>query len=303
MRLAPHSACWLHNLDVARAAMAASSRTPAGSAVSELSQLATGGARWLVSVKEELVMKNIYLIVVSAVSIVLGAGTAAAEPLDRACSPPYVKIVKETFSNGSNDGNWGFGCPGDVFADPGGNPGAFRRMTNLETFAPMARNCGAQPSAFTGDYRKEKVFSLAVDFKTLSASHTTDERPLTLVLINHAGTPDDISDDLFVFYVGRENIPAESGSGGQGGWVRYEFAVPSESTILPRPRSAVEGEPGWVAAVGEVFAPAEDPDAVWNTVIQQVDEVIFWWHDPRYFAIFQMWDVGMDNAAIAMCLQ
>jgi hypothetical protein len=239
--------------------------------------------------------------VVSAVSIGLGAGTAAAEPPDRVCTQPYIKIVTDTFSNASNQGNWGFGCPGDVFSDPGGNPGTFRRMTNLDSFAPMARNCGAHQSVFTGRYRREKVFSVSVDFKTFSASYTTEERPLTLVLVNHAGTPDDITDDLYVFYVGRENIPAESGSG--SGWVRYQFAVPSDSPILPRPRSAVEGEPGWVAAVGEVFAPAEDPDAVWNTVIQHVDEVIFWWHDPRYFAIFQMWDVGMDNAAIAMCMQ
>ncbi|HWN68414.1 MAG TPA: hypothetical protein VNM90_12315 [Haliangium sp.] len=243
-------------------------------------------------------MKKTYLIIVS---IVLGAGVAAAEPLDRACSAPYIDIVKETFSDGSNQGNWGFGCPGDVFDDGGGNPGPFRRMTNLEVFAPMARNCGAQPSVFTGDYRKEKVFALSVDFKTFSASYTTDERPLTLVLVNHAGTPDDISDDLYVFYVGKENIPTESTSA--GGWVRYQFSVPSDSPILPRPRSAAEGEPGWVATVGEVFVPAEDPDAVWNTVIQQVDEVVFWWHDPRYFAIFQMWDVGMDNPAIAMCMQ
>jgi hypothetical protein len=249
-------------------------------------------------------MKNMYPIVVSVVSVVsigLGAGRAAAEPLDRACSEPYIKIVTETFSNGSNHGNWGFGCPGDVFSDPGGNPGTFRRMTNLDSFAPMARNCGAHQSVFTGDYRKEKVLSLSVDFKTFSVSYTTDERPLALMLVNHAGTPDDINDDLYVFYVGRENIPAESSS--DGGWVRYQFAVPSESSILPRPRSGAEGEPGWVAAVGEVFAPAADPDAVWNTVIQQVDAVIFWWHDPRYFAIFQMWDVGMDNPAIAMCMQ
>jgi hypothetical protein len=244
-------------------------------------------------------MKHAYLIV----SIVLGAGTAAAEPLERACSEPFINVVKETFSDGSNEGNWGFGCPGDVFDDDGGNPGPFRRMTNLEIFAPMARNCGAHSSAFTGDYRQGKVFALSVDFRTFSASYTTDERPLTLVLVNHADTPEDTSDDRYVFYVGKENIPSESTSVGQDGWVRYQFVVPSGSRILPRPRSAAEGEPGWVAAVGEVFAPAEDPDEVWNIVIQQVDEVIYWWHDPRYFAIFQMWDVGMDNPAISMCMQ
>jgi hypothetical protein len=244
-------------------------------------------------------MKKAYLIV----SIVLGAGTAAAEPLDRACSEPFINIVKETFSDGNNQGNWGFGCPGGFVDDEGGNPGPFRRKTDLEIFAPMAQTCEAQPSVFTGDYRGEKVFAVSVDLKTFSASYTTEERPLTLVLVNHAGTPSDSSDDLYIYYVGKENIPSAPARNASGGWVRYQFAVPSESPILPRPRSAAEGEPGWVATVGEVFAPAEDPDAVWNTVIQDVDEVIFWWHDPRYFAIFQMWDVGMDNPAIAMCME
>lgn len=244
-------------------------------------------------------MNMIYTIV----PIVLGAGVAAAEPLDRACSESAVNTFVETFSDGSNEGNWGFACSGDVTEDDGGNPGAFRRITGLEIFAPMPRTCDAETSVFTGNYRDQNVISLAADFRTFSVSTTTEERPLTLVLVNHSGTPEDITDDLYVFFVGKENIPAVSRAAGGVAWVRYHFDVPSASAVLPYPRSSSEGEPGWVATVGEVFAPAEDPDAVWNTVIEQVDEVIFWWHDPRYFAIFQMWDVGMDNAAIATCEQ
>jgi hypothetical protein len=29
--------------------------------------------------------------------------------------------------------------------------------------------------------------------------------------------------------------------------------------------------------------------------------VIFWWHDPRYFAILQSWDIGMDNPSLITC--
>jgi hypothetical protein len=246
-------------------------------------------------------MKKTYIIV----SIVLGAGMAAAEQHARACDEPFIEVITEPFSDGGNEGNWGFACPGSFIDDDGGNPGPFLRITNLETFAPMARTCDTEPSMFKGDYRAANVLALSVDFRTFAASYTTDDRPLTLVLVNHAGTPRDNSDDLYVFYVGKVNIPAVSAaaSAGPQGWVRYPFAVPSESPVLPRPRSAAEGEPGWVATVGEVFTPAEDPDAVWNIVIQDVDEVIFWWHDPRYFAIFQMWDVGMDNPAITMCME
>jgi hypothetical protein len=244
-------------------------------------------------------MKKAYLIV----PIVLAAVSTVAEPLAHACDEPLTSVITEPFDGGSNEGNWGFACPGSFIDDDGGNPGPFLRMNNLEIFAPMPRTCRAEPSMFRGDYRKEKVFALSADLKTFSVSFTTDERPLTLVLVNHAGTPGDVTDDLFVFYVGKENIPPVSAEAASNGWGHYQFTVPSDSTELPHPRSAAEGEPGWVAAVGEVFAPAEDPDAVWNTVIRNVDEVIFWWHDPRYFAIFQMWDVGMDNPSISMCRQ
>jgi hypothetical protein len=237
------------------------------------------------------------------VPIVLTAVTTVAEPLAHACDESLTSVITEPFDGGRNEGNWGFACPGSFIDDEGGNPGPFLRMTNLEIFAPMPRTCRSEPSMFRGDYRGEKVFALSADLKTFAASFTTDERPLTLVLVNHAGTPGDVSDDLFVFYVGKENIPPVSAEAASSGWLRYRFTVPSDSTELPHPRSTVEGETGWVATVGEVFAPAEDPDAVWNTVIQNVDEVIFWWHDPRYFAIFQMWDVGMDNPSISMCRQ
>jgi hypothetical protein len=247
-----------------------------------------------------IIMNKAYLIV----SIVLAVETTAAEPLAHACGEPLIDVITEPFDDGRNEGNWGFACPGSFIEDDGGNPGPFLRMTDLEIFAPMARTCRARPSVFRGNYRAQKVFALSVDFKTFSVSYTTDERPLTLVLVNHAGTPGDFSDDLYVFYVGKENIPSVANAGSaEDGWVRYQFEVPSQSTALPQPRSAVEGEPGWVATVGEVFTPAEDPDAIWNTVIQNVDEVIYWWHDPRYFAIFQMWDVGMDNPSIAKCTQ
>jgi hypothetical protein len=233
-----------------------------------------------------------YLLIMS---IMVGAGTAAADPLDQICP---MQVFQETFSFGSNEGNWGFDCATDLIEDRGGNPGAFLHIRNLETFAPLPRTCGGEPSVFTGDYRKAGVSALSVDFKTFSVSFTTEERPMTVVLINHAGTPSDPSDDLYVFYVSDDNIPAPAA---RRGWRHYQFEIPSDLTTLPYPRSTGEGRPGWAAAVAEMFVPAEDPDAVWNTVIQDVNQVIFWWHDPRFFAIFQSWDVGMDNPAIAMC--
>ena len=70
---------------------------------------------------------------------------------------------------------------------------------------------------------------------------------------------------------------------------------------MPTPRSQIEGDFGWVAAEGDLFTPAFDPDAVWNTVVEDVDQVIFWWHDPRFFAIIQEWKVAMNDVSIVSC--
>lgn len=225
--------------------------------------------------------------------------TAQATPLDELCQKRFMRVVTDTFSEDSNPEGWSFDGVSFIEGD-GGSPGAFLRSDDLDTFAPRANSAAGQPSSFTGNYRARGVFALTVDFKTFAVSWSPEERPLSVVLINHAGTPEDITDDRYVFFVSPDEIPAP-GEDTPDGWVRYQLEVPSDSPTLPSPRSEREGEPGWVAAEGEVFAPAADPDAVWNTVIEDVDEVVFWWHDPRYFAIYQIWDVGMDNAAVATC--
>jgi hypothetical protein len=235
----------------------------------------------------------------SIVLIALGAGTAVAEPLDALCEGKSMDVTRETFSGGSEAG-WGFDCATDFVASTGGNPDAFLRIQELDTFAPWGRTCSSALAPYNGDYREKGVAAVSADFKTFSVSLTTEERPLSLVLVHHSGTPADTSDDLYVYYVGEANIPSP-GIQNRGGWVHFQFDVPSSSPILPRPRSPGDGAPGWVAAVGEVFNPAADPDAVWNTVIQNVDQVIFWWHDPRYFSILQSWDIGMDNPSLITC--
>lgn len=245
-------------------------------------------------------MKNASL---SIVLVTLAAGTAVAEPLDQTallCEGKSMAVVREEFTLGDEAG-WGFDCLTDSVSLLGGNPGGFLRNYEVDSFAPWAMTCDDSVGPFHGDYREQGVIGLAADFKTFSVSMTTEERPLSLVLIHHSGTPDYVDDDLYVYYVGDTNIPAP-GAIGRSGWVHYHFDIPSDSPVLPRPRSPGEGAPGWVAAYGsEVSQPASNPDEVWNTVIQNVDQVIFWWHDPRYFAIVQRWDVGMDNPSLITC--
>lgn len=236
----------------------------------------------------------------STVLVTLAAGTAVAEPLDELCEGKSINVVRESFSAGDEAG-WGFDCRNDFVAGSGGNPDGFLRNPEVDSFAPWGMTCDGAADAFLGDYREKGVVAMSADFKTFSVSLTTEERPMSLVLIHHSGTPAFVDDDLYVYYVGDTNIPSP-GEGSRAGWVPYQFEIPSDSPVLPRPRSPGDGAPGWVAAYGsEVSQPAEDPDAVWNTVIQNVDQVIFWWHDPRYFAIMQRFDVGMDNPSLITC--
>jgi hypothetical protein len=227
--------------------------------------------------------------------IVLGSDPTRANAGNDECQKRFMTVFNETFSGGGNEGAWSLSTRGLIESD-GGHPGAFLRDRDLVTFAPWGQTEWGVASLFTGDYRAQDVSALAADFRVFSATWSAEGRAMSLMLVSDAGTPQELSDDLFVYYVGADNIPLP----GQG-WVDYRFDVPSDSPGLPFPRSLVAGEPGWVAARGDVFTPAPDPDAAWNTVIQDVDQVIFWFHDPRFFAFIQDWDVGMDNPSITTC--
>jgi hypothetical protein len=236
-------------------------------------------------------MNGIIMMVVASIG-----GPALAAPgelCDRAARMEFT----ETFTDG-NEGGWSLSGRGAIVDREGD---AYLRETHLATFAPWAMTARA-PSAFTGDYRAAGVVELGAELRTFSANLTTRERPMSLVLVSDHGTPRDTTDDIYVFQVGRRNIPREV-RGERAGWVEYRFEVPSSSATLPSPRSAAEGEPGWVITQGDLFTAPADPDAAWNTAIEDVDQVIFWFHDPRYFAFLQDWDVAMDNPTIVTCAE
>jgi hypothetical protein len=226
--------------------------------------------------------------------LMLGSNAAHANPGHDKCHKRFQAAFSETFTDGGNEGGWNL-SGGGVVEPNGGLTGAFLHDDYLDTFAPWGQTEWGVSSPFTGDYRAQDVIALAADFRIFSVSLTVEERPMSLLLVSDADTPRDPTDDLYVFYVGRENIPTGRG------WHSYEFDVPSDSPVLPFPRSQIEGEPGWVVTRGDMFTPAPDLDAAWNAVIQDVDQVVFWFHDPRYFAIIQTWDLGMDNPSITTC--
>lgn len=165
----------------------------------------------------------------------------------------------------------------------GGNPGRFLRSSpGLDTFAPIVRSAEGD-AAFSGDYRAMGVQSIGFDAQTIFRDFGSPAGfQMTLLLRDTHGTPS-VDDDDFAYFVGPE-VP-QIGEG----WVGFDYAIPSESTdALPA------GWTGGWAGDAENFRPGVD----WNDVIVSVDQVEFWWIHPAFFAIFAMWDVGVDNISI-----
>jgi hypothetical protein len=68
------------------------------------------------------------------------------------------------------------------------------------------------------------------------------------------------------------------------GWAGFDVAIPAQSATLPA---------GWQKLQG----PGNDA-ATWNSVITNVSRVRWFYGDPTAFFIFDIWQVGLDNARI-----
>ena len=191
----------------------------------------------------------------------------------------------EGFEGGTNRAAWSFIAGFDRIQTSGGNPGAWLRQPSFDTFAPILSNDPGQPSPFQGDFRAAGVARISLDART---DATTFGNPtgfeMSLLLRDTKGTaiPDD---DDYAYFVGPQ-VPQPG-----EGWVHYDFAIPSSSTA-----AVPTGWFGGWAGDPENFRPGVD----WNDVITSVDVVEVWWLDPRLFAIFRNWDVGVDNVAIEL---
>ena len=195
--------------------------------------------------------------------------------------PAGQTTFTENFATGSNVGQWTFGAPPwEQIETGGGNPGAFLHNYWLDSFGPMARTGYEASSIFTGNYRARNVHTLGVDFALFHIGYTSVGRPLSLILRNHNGTLDDLYDDCWVYTIGGKQCPKPNGV-----WHSYSFRVPSKSPTLPD---------DW----GVMNCPGRTEQEAWDLVINEVDEVMFFWADPTMYYIYQIWDVGMDNPTI-----
>jgi hypothetical protein len=168
---------------------------------------------------------------------------------------------------GPNIGGWTYGLP-IVIESAGGNPGSWLHAAP-DTFAPQLRTSVVTPE-FHGNWRAREVASIGVDLLTVSTQFPA-ARPLSVILS---------SGSCQIYFVGTSEVP-QPGTG----WKSFDFAIDSQSTVMP---------PGWAILSG----PCTQPDTAWNGVMQNVTEVRFFYGDPTFFFIFDIWNVGADNPRI-----
>ncbi|MEZ4652798.1 MAG: hypothetical protein R3E12_04120 [Candidatus Eisenbacteria bacterium] len=188
----------------------------------------------------------------------------------------------DDFEGGTNQAAWAFIRGADVIESTGGNPGYYLHQPTYDTFAPILESLPGTGTPFEGDYAATGVSRISWD----AINHHMDFPdgtgfPITLVLRDAKGTPD-VDDDDYVYFVGA-NVPRVG-----EGWVHYDVTIPSQETDLP-----VGWKGGWVGDCETLR-----PGVTWADVISHVEQVEIWWLDPCFAAIFQQWNVGVDNLEI-----
>lgn len=205
---------------------------------------------------------------------------ACALALSAALPAAAQNTCTESFENGVNSAGWTWGLPTDVIQPAGGNPDAWFASGVVDTFGPTGRTTLGVSSNFTGNYRSRGVSTMGIDLQTVSTQFPNScMRPISLILISDPGTPGDPNDDCGVYFVAAQ-APCPG-----GGWSSYDVTVPSQNASIPV---------GWAA----LFPCDGDPNAAWNTVMTDVDQVRWFFGDPTFFYIFEQWRVGMDNPRI-----
>lgn len=177
-------------------------------------------------------------------------------------------VYSESFAGAFNAGGWTYG-PLQQYPSSGGNPGHYLR-SSVDTFAPSLRTT-APVSPFTGNYRTTRVIEIGLDLNTFSTQFPAN-RECSLVLW---------SGNNAVYRLGTDFVP-QPGTG----WKSFDIPVPSQSSTMPA---------AWAVHPSSV---SQGPNATWNNVIQNVTKVEFFYGDPTFFFIFDIWNVGADNIEI-----
>ena len=189
----------------------------------------------------------------------------------------------ETFSNGSDDGDWHLTNNPDRLLQieaSGGNPGAY---LHGQVFTPVPVwyvPLGTSPTHFLGNYYAQQVGGFSFDLNIFSGTQAPN-RAVTLDLLTTLGTGD-FSQGLEAYKIGANisTLPV--------GWKQYFFSLDATSTSIP---------PGWVVLRGN-GSPGTDAD--WRRLMQDVETIGFELGKPGFaYPALNGWALGLDNVRIS----
>jgi hypothetical protein len=195
--------------------------------------------------------------------------------------------IFEDFEDGVIDAEWRWS--GSDFVEPtGGNPGAYGRCNEIWVPTPVYFG-GWDAPGWTGDYQAMGVTGFSIDIMTISTqNYNFAYYPCFLVIMNHMGTPEDITDDVFVYYFpDAYNAPAAG-----TGWSSYHWDIPSSFIGAPGELPPNWGGGDWTT---QTVFPS---DMTWQDMMTNVGrlEIRFLYMD--YAAIYDPYVMGADNVVL-----
>ena len=193
-------------------------------------------------------------------------------------------VLIDDFESGHPHG-WTFGVthPDTILPD-GGTPGRYLYNDYVASFAPRATAKPAVGTALYAALRSGAITRISIDAITYWTS-VRRSGAFALVLRATRGTlqPDD---DDFAFTLSSRPVPAVG-----EGWVNYSFAVPSTSG---------EATPaGWVGGhFADMGRWRRGMD--WRQLMRSVDQIEFWWIDPRLYGLVHDSQIGIDSVRVEL---
>jgi len=194
--------------------------------------------------------------------------------------------IYEDFESGVIGGGWHW-SDADFITTTGGNPGAFGQCP--EIWVPLPTYFGGWDApGWTGNYTAMGVTGFSIDLQTISTQNNwIDTYPVFIALMNHMGTPDDISDDVFVYPDYDFNAPAEG-----AGWSSYQWDIPSDFVGGPGEMPA-----GWNGGNWADWTVLPD-GMTWQDMMTNVNRIEVRTLQFGMFANYDPFVMGADNVAL-----
>lgn len=195
--------------------------------------------------------------------------------------------IYEDFEDGVIDGGWRW-TDMDFIESPGGNPDSYG--TAFEFWVPTPTYFGGWDApGWTGNFTTMGVTGFSIDVMTVSTQNFYfDEYPLFITIMNHMGTPTDISDDVFVY----ADPNSYNAPGAGTGWHTYQWDIPSD--FVGGPGEVPDGWSGGTWAVWDAL-PA---DMTWQDMMTNVGRLEVRTLRFGMMANFNPYQMGADNVEL-----